>query len=116
WRHEAESSADVRQPIAVRNFREHRGGAYRMRFRVWICAAVAAVPLALLAQRGQNSAFPGGANPDGSLRPQPPVTRLFTQDAYTEYAILEPGSESFRIKFLPEETRTGATVLVNATR
>jgi hypothetical protein len=60
--------------------------------------------------------FPGGANPDGSLRPTPPLTRLFTQDAYTEYAILEPGSEAFRIRFLPEETRTGATELVNATR
>jgi hypothetical protein len=44
------------------------------------------------------------------------LTRLFTQDAYTEYAILEPGSESFRIRFLPEETRVGATELVNATR
>ncbi len=60
--------------------------------------------------------FPGGTNPDGSLRPTPPVSRLFTQDAYTEYSILEPGSESFRIKFLPEETRAGATELVNATR
>ena len=44
------------------------------------------------------------------------MTRLFTQDAYTEYAILEPGSEAFRIRFLPEETRAGATELVNATR
>jgi len=66
--------------------------------------------------RGANSPFPGGANPDGSLRPTPPVTRLFTQDAYTEYAILAPGSEQFRVKFLPEETRVGATELVNATR
>jgi len=72
--------------------------------------------LILAAQRGGNSPFPGGTNPDGSLRPAPPVTRLFTQDAYTEYAILEPGSESFRIRFLPEETRAGATELVNATR
>ncbi len=64
----------------------------------------------------QQNPFPGGTNPDGSLRPTPPVTRLFTQDAYTEYAILEPGSEAFRIKFLPEETRVGATELVNATR
>src|SRR6187397_1990742 len=55
-------------------------------------------------------------NPDGSLRPAAPLTRLFTQDAYTEYALLEPGSESFRIRFLPEETRVGATELVNATR
>ena len=60
--------------------------------------------------------FPGGTNPDGSLRPSAPVSRLFTQDAYTEYALLEPGSESFRITFLPEETRAGATELVNATR
>jgi hypothetical protein len=60
--------------------------------------------------------FPGGTNPDGSLRPSPPISRLFTQDAYTEYALLEPGSESFRITFLPEETRVGATELVNATR
>jgi hypothetical protein len=72
--------------------------------------AVAAVLVA------QQNPFPGGTNPDGSLRPTPPVTRLFTQDAYTEYAILEPGSEAFRIKFLPEETRVGATELVNATR
>ncbi len=74
-----------------------------------------AVAAAALAAALQNP-FPGGTNPDGSLRPTPPVTRLFTQDAYTEYAILEPGSESFRIKFLPEETRAGATELVNATR
>jgi len=67
-------------------------------------------------RRGGNSPFPGGTNPDGSLRPTPPVTRLWSQDAYTEYAILAPGSESFRIKFLPEETRVGATELVNATR
>ena len=64
----------------------------------------------------QQNPFPGGTNPDGSLRPTPPVSRLFTQDAYTEYEILAPGSEAFRIKFLPEETRVGATELVNATR
>lgn len=88
-----------------------------------ISAAAAACALTLLTavpgapQRGRGeNPFPGGANPDGSLRPTPPVTRLFTQDAYTEYAILDPGSESFRIRFLPEETRAGATELVNATR
>src|SRR6186713_3298343 len=62
------------------------------------------------------SAQQQATNPDGSLRPAAPVTRLFTQDAYTEYALLEPGSESFRIRFLPEETRVGATEIVNATR
>jgi hypothetical protein len=81
-----------------------------------MCAAIVAVAgLAAGAQQGRGQ-FPGGTNPDGSLRPSAPVTRLFTQDAYTEYAILEPGSESFRIRFLPEETRAGATELVNATR
>jgi len=78
------------------------------------------VPSALLAQskqgRGANNPFPGGANPDGSLRPTAPVTRLFTQDAYTEYSILAPGSEQFSIRFITEETRPGATELVNATR
>src|SRR6478736_10533331 len=74
-----------------------------------------AVAVSVTAQRGDNP-FPGGTNPDGSLRPTAPLTRLFTQDAYTEYAILEPGSESFRIRFLTEETRAGATELVNATR
>ena len=68
-----------------------------------------------MAQRGATGAG-GGTNPDGSLRPSAPVSRLFTQDAYTEYALLEPGSESFRITFLPEESRVGATELVNATR
>jgi hypothetical protein len=65
---------------------------------------------------GANNPFPGGTNPDGSLRPTRPVTRLFSQDAYTEYAIQAPGSEQFRIKFLPEESRAGSKELVNATR
>ena len=84
-----------------------------------VALALAAGLPALIAaqQRGRaDSPFPGGANPDGSLRPTQPLTRLFTQDAYTEYEILKPGSEAFRIKFLPEETRVGATELVNATR
>ncbi len=79
------------------------------------CAVIAGMA-ALVAQRGGDNPFPGGTNPDGSLRPTAPLSRLFTQDAYTEYSILEPGSESFRIRFLPEETRVGATELVNATR
>ena len=87
--------------------------------RIVLALALAAGIPALIAaqQRGRaDNPFPGGANPDGSLRPTPPLTRLFTQDAYTEYEILKPGSEEFRIKFLPEESRVGATELVNATR
>ena len=78
--------------------------------------AIAAVAQPQGRRGGANSPFPGGTNPDGSLRPTPPVTRLWSQDAYTEYSILAPGSEQFSIKFLPEETRVGATELVNATR
>ena len=89
----------------------------RTRIVGFVCVALVIVPVLLVAQRGrENNPFPGGTNPDGSLRPTPPVTRLFTQDAYTEYALLAPGSEEFRIRFLPEETRVGATELVNATR
>src|SRR5689334_18473906 len=92
---------------------------FRTRARAVLILALAA-PVWLLAQQGQGRAggnpFPGGTNPDGSLRPSAPVRNLFTQDAYTEYAILEPGSASFRIRFLPEETRAGSTELSNATR
>ena len=87
--------------------------------RVFFTACVVSVGLVVASAQqrgGGDNPFPGGVNPDGSLRPTPPLARLFTQDAYTEYAILEPGSEAFRIRFLPEETRTGATELVNATR
>src|SRR5215212_2814296 len=89
------------------------------RARIILAVALATAVPALIAaqQRGRaDNPFPGGANPDGSLRPTPPLTRLFTQDAYTEYEILKPGSEEFRIKFLPEETKVGATELLNATR
>ena len=88
-----------------------------MRFRTIriIVLGVGLSAAALVAQRPDNP-FPGGTNSDGSLRPTPPLTSLFTQDAYTEYAILDPGSEAFRIRFLPEETRVGATELINATR
>ena len=85
--------------------------------RIALFVGIAIAPAWIVAQqRGGNNPFPGGTNADGSLRPSAPVTRLFTQDAYTEYALLEPGSEQFRIRFLPEETRAGATELVNATR
>ena len=53
-------------------------------------------------KRARALRLPGGTNPDGSLRPTPPLTRLFTQDAYTEYSLLAPGSEHFRRRFNPE--------------
>jgi len=86
------------------------------------CAATVAATAWIAAQQPQGRAAGGGqggnatTNPDGSLRPARAVTGLFTQDAYTEYALLEPGSESFRIKYLPEQTRAGSTELSNQTR
>jgi len=90
-------------------------------FGIALAAALTLIPSWMNAQQGRgrkggDNPFPGGTNEDGSLRPTPPVTRLFSQDAYTEYAILAPGTEQFRIRFLPEENRVGATELVNATR
>jgi hypothetical protein len=83
----------------------------RVRALIALCVATTAA-----AQRGGGGPFPGGQNPDGSLRPAARLTRLFTQDAYTEYALLEPGSDQFRIRYLTEESRPGSTELVNATR
>jgi hypothetical protein len=92
---------------------------YAINFRVATAGIVLALGSSFIAAQrrgGSDNPFPGGTNPDGSLRPTAPLARLFTQDAYTEYAILAPGTEQFRIRFLPEETRVGATELVNATR
>ena len=63
------------------------------------------------------TSFPGGRmNDDGSLMPAGPSTNLFSQEAYTQYEILEPGSEAFAITYLLESARAGATEITNATR
>src|SRR5215475_646907 len=90
-----------------------------LRWSVQLSLSILAIviPIWIIAQqRGANSPFPGGENADGSLKPSARLQRLFTQDAYTEYALLEPGSDEFRIRFITEESRAGATELVNATR
>ncbi len=86
--------------------------SFRMRKSILVALGLMMTATIAIAQRQ----FPGGLNPDGSLRPGAPVSRLFTQDAYTEYSILEPGSESFRIRYIFETARAGATEMVNATR
>src|SRR5215471_17718223 len=78
----------------------------RRHLRHW---AIALFPLCMAAQQGNT-------NPDGSLRPARALSRLFTQDPYTEYALLEPGSQQFRIRYLPEQNVAGSKELVNATR
>src|SRR5579883_3088074 len=88
--------------------RDRLNGQMSRRLFALAIAIASLAAMGLFAQRkGGDNLFPGGANPDGSLRPTRPVTRLFTQDAYTEYSILEPGSASFRIRYLPEERRAG---------
>jgi hypothetical protein len=89
----------------------HRPGLF-----VMLAISIAVAPVHAYAQGGRANPFPGGENPDGSLRPSARLRSLFTQDAYTEYALLEPGSEQFRIRYFTETTRPGATELVNATR
>jgi hypothetical protein len=87
--------------------------------KAFLTIALIALSLSLYAQQRKGkgpSPFPGGTSPDGSLRPSPPLTRPFALDAYTEYSLLAPGSEAFRVMFMPEETKAGATELVNATR
>ena len=53
---------------------------------------------------------------DGALLPAGPSGTLFSQEAYTQYEILEPGSEAFAITYLLESNRAGATQITNATR
>lgn len=102
------------------------------RIRVMLTARRPAAALALallcstwLVAQGQGpgrggaagTAFPGGRmNDDGSLLPAGPSSALFTQDPYTQYEILAPGSEAFAITYLLESARAGATEITNATR
>lgn len=96
--------------------RSHRGGV------VLALALAAAAGVLIHAQRGggaapQGAAFPGGRMAeDGSLLAAGPSTALFSQEAYTEYALLAPGTAQFAITYFLESTRAGATTIQNATR
>ncbi len=83
-----------------------------------LAAGVAAAPLVAQGRGGgAGTAFPGGRmNDDGSLLPAGPLSAVFSQEAYTQYEILEPGSEAFAITYHVETARAGATEIVNATR
>ena len=94
-----------------------------MKASVMLLGVLCAAPAWMVARQSgsapppaSRAQFPGGTNPDGSLRPSRPVTSLFTQDAYTQYEILAPGTEQFRITFFTDTDRVGATEIVNATR
>jgi hypothetical protein len=45
----------------------------------------------------------------GLSQPPSPINRLFTQDTYTEYTLLDPGTEQFRIRFRATESRAGSS-------
>lgn len=66
----------------------------------------------------QGVAFPGGRmNPDDqSLIAAAPSRGLFSQEAYTQYEILAPGTEQFAITYFLESATVGATTISNATR
>ena len=73
--------------------------------RGMVVLGVLACGAALVTAQGRGgqagTAFPGGRmNDDGSLLPAGPVSTLFSQEAYTQYEILEPGSEAFAITYL----------------
>jgi hypothetical protein len=85
--------------------------------------SMAVLPVWMAAQAGQGqgaaqgTAFPGGRmGAEGELLPAGPSSALFSQEAYTQYEILEPGSEAFAITYLLESARAGATEITNATR
>ncbi len=88
--------------------------------RTWLATIGLAVLLALpafwaSAQQPRTQQAPAPA--DDALRAAPPLTRLFALDAYTQYELLDdPNEHAFRIVFLPQETRAGATLLINGTR
>jgi hypothetical protein len=59
---------------------------------------------------GTTSPFYGGINPDGSLKPSPPLTRLFADEYYTEYTLLDPSTGQYRIARRTEESPVGSSV------
>jgi hypothetical protein len=85
----------------------------------WPAAGLAVLlafpPLWTSAQQSRLQQTPAPA--DDALRAAPPLTRLFALDAYTQYELLaDPNEHAFRIIYLSQETRAGATLLINGTR
>ena len=70
--------------------------------RLGILSLLAVIPLSAGAQ---------------ALEAARPVSNLFAQEAYTEYALLDdPATASFRIMYMPLEKEPGAKILINGTR
>jgi hypothetical protein len=61
------------------------------------------------ARAGTTSPFAGGTNPDGSLKPSPPLTRLFAEEYYTEYSLLDPSTGEYRVTRRTEESPIGSS-------
>ena len=60
---------------------------------------------------GTTYPFAGGMNPDGSLRPSPPLNRLFTEEYYTEYSLLDPATGEYRVTRRTEESPIGGELV-----
>jgi hypothetical protein len=61
-------------------------------------------------RQGINYPFAGGTNPDGSLRPSPPLARLFAEEYYTEYSLLDPSTGEYRMTRRTEESPIGSSL------
>src|SRR5258706_7065454 len=61
-------------------------------------------------RQGIHYPFAGGTNPDGSLRPSSPLTRLFTEEYYTEYSLLDPSTGEYRMTRRTEESPIGSSL------
>lgn len=65
----------------------------------------------------QQPAPPRPAAADDALRAAPPLARMFSLEPYTQYAMLDdPGTNAFRVTYMPFEDTVGATLLINGTR
>jgi hypothetical protein len=75
---------------------------------VWLSAPAAAqsTPRPV----GVKYPFAGGTNPDGSLKPSPPLARLFNEEYYTEYSLLDPSTGEYRVTRRTEESPIGSSV------
>src|SRR5258708_37218481 len=51
----------------------------------------------------------GGTNPSGALMPPPPLTRLFTEEYYTEYSLLDPSTGEYRVTRRTQESPIGSS-------
>jgi hypothetical protein len=85
-------------------------GCSAVALAVMLCHSIPAIAQPQTQRPGVNYPFAGGTNPDGSLRPSPPLTRLFTEEYYTEYNLLDPSTGEYRVTRRTEESPIGSWI------